>query len=361
MNHKEALNLLELSGTPSEKDINKAFRVKSKELHPDINPNPAAHEKFKSLSQAKQILLDPPVERQETGWGNIEDILRQRGFGGFQGAFHPFMGLDDEEEGIENPPIEVSSTVSFKESILGCKRRIVYDRFLACDDCRGVGEFIKDKCSACGGSGRVSKHFKQGNQTFLQQSPCKDCKGKGGVKERCSVCKGKGTHLHHQELDVTIPPGVQNGNVLNLAGGGNWSPRHNGFTSVFLKLSVEPHASIWREGADVFSKVPVTLLEALEGTSKQVEGVEGDEHIKIPPLSRNRDHIVIPTGGVGRKGNHNVIVDIDYGEDAAKVIEALKKKPEDIPFSKREETPIKRFHDKKMSRKQRKRMKLKGS
>lgn len=289
----------------------------SKKYHPDINKEKDAQDKFKKINEAHSILKagkENSKEDMEESWNPFQGFDPFQGFGGF--------GFQNAQINEQPENISVSTKISFKESVLGCKKDLKFIRKVKCNDCDGQGHsIIENGCKACNGKGRTVT--RQGNAVYTQS--CTKCNGKVSVK-KCVACASKGNIKADAAVSVTIPAGIQNGNALRLAGMGNFVPQFNGSTDVFLSISVEPDKNLRLEGNDVICELNISLLEALKGCTKKVPTVLGDKDLNVKPLSKNKQFVSMPNLGVPKKGSQLVKLNVSYPDDVSGIINVLEGK-----------------------------------
>lgn len=161
--------------------------------------------------------------------------------------------------------------------------------------------------------------------------PCPVCHGHGQVGKPCPVCGGSGQMLGTERIRVTIPPGVKEGSRLRVAGKGE--PGLNGRTpgDLYLKIHVQPHPLLKREGDDLHMEVPVTVKEAVAGGIITIPTVDGPVKLKVPPRSQNGRILRLkgkgaPNPKTKRRGDLLVKLVVKVPEtDNREVIEAAEK------------------------------------
>jgi molecular chaperone DnaJ len=312
MNLREAYSTLELSEGTSLSDAKKKYRELSKKYHPDVNKDPGSEDKFKKINEA--------YNRIQKGEDDPVDFAASHNpFDPFNG-FNPFNRTKPKQYQVTN--IVIDTNISFQESVLGSKKEISFKRKSKCQPCNGQGESIIDNgCTNCKGKGQVTSM--QGNMIFVQT--CNKCYGK--VKtSACTNCGSSGLLDSEVTITVTIPGGVMDGNVLRLAGMGNFAGQFmsaDQYSDVHLYVRVSKDSELSLEGTAVISKLEISLLEAIRGCAKTVKTVLGNKEIIIKPLSRNYDQVIIPNMGVNRIGDQKVILDVKYPKNTANIIDAL--------------------------------------
>lgn len=310
MNLKEAHELLGIPQGASKDEAKKAFRKLAQKLHPDINKEPDAEAKFKKINEAYQL-----VENGE-----------KEGFSNFQGInFNDLGDLFRSQRPTKTFHIEdkhIYIDLSFKESILGTNKEIKYNRNAKCGKCDGKGSFkTHNGCKTCNGSGTVTKI----NGNVIMRSQCRDCRGKANFNP-CQDCKEQGTVNTDTSISVTIPPGITTDNVLRLGNMGDFAGEGffggEAYSNVFVHMNIEKHVLSLEEN-DVVANLNISLLEALQGTKKSIETIDGPKEIDIPSLIKNKEEVILPKLGVARMGNQRVIINIDYPKDIQPLINIL--------------------------------------
>jgi len=323
MKKAEAYAILGLNETASKEEVKKAFKTKAKELHPDINKSTNAEQDFKRANEAYQAIENDnfddnfgPGVRFDTSpfsnmnwdfinWGHGQQTIN---FGDIHFSQH-----------IEVEDILLNQTISFKESIIGCKREIKYNCYVMCSKCQGNGEYVvHNGCKDCNGKG---KKVNQNKNMFIQQM-CPTCRGK--VKtEACKDCSEEGKIQTERTISVSIKPGITDGTILRLTGMGNYSGYMIGNSNALITVKVEKADNLELKDNDVITNISISLLQAIRGCTQEVNTIDGKQEIIVPPLSKNKDEVILPNLGVNRTGNEKVIVNIEYPSNIDKLIEVL--------------------------------------
>jgi molecular chaperone DnaJ len=314
MNLKDAYSILELDPGTSPEEAKKRYRELTKKYHPDVNKEAGAEDKFKKINEAYTVVsTGKSTDREDMHWNRAPQ--------GHANPFDPF-GRQGRQVNIVATHIELHTTLSFKESVLGVRRELKFNRSGKCQTCEGQGSSLIDNgCKQCGGRGQVTT--RRGNMIFTQT--CDKCYGRVNV-EPCKTCASTGVIDTEVSVNVNIPGGVVDGNVLRLSGMGNFAGGFMGmdqYTDAHLHIKVTPEAGFSLEGTNVVSTLEVSLLEALRGCSKKVKTVLGDREVDVKPMSRNKDEIIISRVGVNRVGNQKVILDVKYPKDINNLIGVL--------------------------------------
>ena len=318
MNLEEARNILGVDQNAKENEVKSKYRELTKKFHPDLNKEDGAEDRFKRINEAYECV--------KNGKGSDPEPSEFAGvrYSDFRGS--PFGGMPRRKQRtIKVEPIQENISISFKDAVWGCKREISFTRKVKCEVCGASGDIpINNGCTECGGTGVFVK--RQGNMIFSQT--CRKCMGKVDI-QTCSNCNGDGLLDSTASVQITIPPGIQNGNVLRLGGMGHYLGEMMGFeqrTDALVIVHVEPDLGLSVDGMDVVSHLNISLLEALKGCTKSVKTLIGQKDIEIKPKTRHNDTINIPNLGVGRKGSQRVVLDVAYPDNISSIVDLLSKK-----------------------------------
>ena len=331
---------LSVSRDAKEDDIRKAYRKLARKYHPDLNPgDKAAEEKFKQVQEAYDVLSDskkrqiydqygfysdnipPGGGRPGAGAGHsgpgmgfggfdFSEYVNQRpggagdsqgegGFSGFRDIFSQFFGRGQDENANvteKGSDLEYGLNIEFWESIRGTQVRLNIKRQEICDVCGGSGSSggTTAVCPECDGTGNVTQMA--GAMKF--SLTCPRCDGKGRLKNVCPKCHGDGRITHSETVEVRIPPGVQSGSRLRVAGKGNAGRLGGGAGDLYITVRVEPHRFFLREGDDIHIQVPVTITEASLGAKIEVPTIDGRALLKVPQGTKNGQKFRLREKGV---------------------------------------------------------------
>jgi molecular chaperone DnaJ len=297
-------------------EIKKAYKKLARKYHPDVNPgDKKAEDQFKKISQAYAILSDPQKRAQYDQYGTIfgegqappgagqnvnfdfqgfdfsdlggssfGDIFSEL-FGSFRGGAGAKRGRTrtaEQRMAERGQDILHPINISFLDAIRGISTEIHIDRQVACTTCHGSGNApnsTPSECKECHGTGQVSRS--RGYMKF--SSLCPLCGGKGVIQTPCPTCKGRGTIRKSENIRVNIPPGVDSGSKVRVAGKGHGGIAGGPDGDLYLMVNVAPHPIFKREGDNVHLIVPVTVTEAALGSKIEVPTVDGSATMKIPP------------------------------------------------------------------------------
>ena len=299
-------NLLGLPRNASDEDIKKSYRKLARKHHPDLNPgNKAAEARFKEISEAYEILSDPQKRRNYDQFGDPNGPGAQMGgqgfdFGGFGGGdfetsgfgdfFQQFAGGGRSRSRRAGPKpgedLQHLVRISFRDAFLGAKLPLNITHTETCRTCLGTGDVpgsAKATCSACGGRG----YLEQGFGFLKTKYECEACGGTGKKAPSCSACQGRGRNPKQETITVAIPPGVEDGTRLRVAGKGEAGRRGGGPGDLYLQIQVEPDPRFERRGANLYLKLPISFSEAALGAKVEIPTPEGRTAIKVPPGSQS--------------------------------------------------------------------------
>lgn len=329
MAKQDYYELLGVSRSASVDEIKKAYRKLARKYHPDANPDdPNAETKFKEISEAYVVLSDPEKRANYDRFGHAG--ADGQGFGGFNG-FGDFGGLGDifemffggtgrrrtgPEKGAD---VRADLELTLNEAAFGLEREIKVARTETCGTCGGSGAAAGSKpatCSACNGSGQVQYAQNTPFGRIVQSHPCDRCRGTGKIIEKpCPTCRGTGQTRRTRSIKVKIPPGVDSGSRLRVAGEGEAGTRGGPRGDLYVYIHVKPHKVFKREGDDLICEMPVSFVQAALGDELEVPTLEGTAKLKVPEgtqsgtIFRMKGKGVPNVSGFGR-GDQHVLVKV---------------------------------------------------
>lgn len=312
--HYETLGVTRSAG---QEDIKAAFRKLAAQHHPDRNPDdPRAALRFKEINAAYQVLSDPQRRAMYDRFGHrAEEPGSPFGSNGpfaggvvdfseiaFDGILGDLLGVFGVGKG-DKGDIKRELEVTFEEAAFGATKTMRYDRVVSCGDCRGTGAAKgtqPETCSVCNGRGRV--RFQQGILPIAVERACQRCKGRGHVvTSPCGTCKGSGLVASENTIEVTLPPGVEDGasRVVNAAGNRPRADRPAG--DLELEIKVLPHPFFRRSGDDVLCSVPLTFAQVALGAEVEVPTLDGKGKLRVPAGTQPGTTLRIKGKGVPRR------------------------------------------------------------
>ena len=345
MAKKDYYKILGVDKHATEEEIKKAFRKLAHKYHPD-KPE-GNEEKFKEINEAYQVLSNKEKRAQYDQFGSagpngagFDFSQFQQGAGGFDFSGFDFGdifggGFSQQSTGYRTrgvqrgEDVQVRVSIPLKEAVLGTTKKIKVKRTVLCDHCKGTGAEPGSgmkTCDACQGRGKKEERVMG---IFSTVVTCPVCGGTGKVPEKvCKVCHGKGVVHTTEEVEFTIPAGVEDGAVLRMKGKGN-EVKGGIPGDLYIHLRVEPDKKFKREGIHLHTKETVKLSEALLGGKKKITLVDGGTvEIKIPAGIQPGTMLRVKGKGVpmkGKKGDLFVTIQVKIPKKlSAKAKEAAK-------------------------------------
>ncbi|SMF08625.1 molecular chaperone DnaJ [Tistlia consotensis] len=270
-------------------EIKRAYRKLAMAHHPDRNPGDTESEhKFKEINEAYDVLKDEKKRAQYDRFGHAAfDGMAggaRPGAGGFDFTgfadifdemFGEFTGRGGRQAAQHGADLRFNMEIGLDEAYHGKQAQIRVPTSVACETCSGSGAkpgTSPSACSTCGGRGRV--RAQQG--FFTIERTCPSCHGQGRViEEPCESCGGAGRVHREKTLQVNIPPGVEDGTRIRLAGEGEAGVRGAPPGDLYIFLSIKPHRFFQRDGANLYCRVPIPMTTAALGGNVEVPTLEG--------------------------------------------------------------------------------------
>jgi molecular chaperone DnaJ len=285
---------LEVERTADDGTLKTAFRKLAMKLHPDRNPGDHTAEiRFKEINEAYEVLKDPDKRAAYDRFGHA--AFEHNGGGGphgfgadfastFSDIFEDLFGMGGGRRGgprstgrERGADLRYNMEISLEEAFAGKTAQIRIPTPVTCEACSGTGAKTGTKpkaCPHCGGSGRV--RHQQG--FFTLERTCPACQGRGQViEDPCPSCSGSGRVTRERTLSVNIPPGVEDGTRIRLAGEGEAGVRGGPTGDLYIFLALASHEFFQRDGADLYCRVPVSMVTAALGGEFEVPTIDGDK------------------------------------------------------------------------------------
>ena len=346
---RDYYEILAVTRTSTDSEIKKAYRKVAMECHPDHHPgDKVAEERFKEAAEAYEVLSDAEKRAQYDRFGH--EGMRAQGFSGFSGVDDIFSHFGDLVDGLfggragggrgrrsggeRGADLRVDVDLTFAEAVTGVAKEIDVKRPVACTTCSGSGAkpgTSPQRCGTCNGRGQVmhSQGF------FMIATTCPHCQGQGQiVVSKCDDCHGQGAIVKHEQLQVNIPAGVDDGRTLRVTGKGESGRGGGPAGNLYVVLRVAEDERFRRDGADVLTEVTIPFTVAAMGGKVAIptldEGATGQAEIEIEPGTQP-DTVVVRRGeGMQRldgygKGDHALQFKIEVPKElTAKQRELLK-------------------------------------
>jgi len=323
MSKRDYYEILGVGKSAADTEIKRAYRALAVKYHPDKNPGDAAAEdKFKEAAEAYSVLSDAQKRASydrfghqgvgaggvDPGFSNIEDIFEVFGFGDM---FGQRQGRRSTVQ--RGSDLRFDLEITLEEAATGKDEKLRIPRLESCEECKGSGAekgSTAETCVTCGGAGQT--RYSQG--FFSVMRTCANCGGAGKIiKSPCKKCSGAGRVEKEKTIEIKIPAGVETGSRLRVTGEGEGGV--NGGTSgdLFVVLHVAEHKRFERQGANLYSAVPITFAQAALGAEVRVDTLDGDQELKIPAGTQTGSVFRVKAQGIpvlGGRGKGDLFVSV---------------------------------------------------
>jgi molecular chaperone DnaJ len=288
--------VLGVERSADEGELKSAFRKLAMKWHPDRNPaDKNCEARFKEINEAYEILKDPDKRAAYDRFGHA--AFEHGGPGGpagfgadfgsafsdlFEGIFG--MGAGRARSGRERgADLRYNMEIRLEEAYSGKTAHVRIPTSVTCESCSGSGAKAGTRpkaCPSCGGQGRI----RHAQGFFTLERTCPNCQGRGQVIDNpCQACSGSGRVTRERTLSVNIPPGVEDGTRIRLAGEGEAGVRGGPTGDLYIFLSIAGHPFFQREGADLHCRVPISMVTAALGGEFEVPTIDGtNTRVKVP-------------------------------------------------------------------------------
>lgn len=315
-----------------QEEIKKAYRRLARQYHPDVNAQAGAAERFKEINLAYEVLSDPERRRQYDafgttsqsqgspfggggGFGNFSDIFEYFFGGGFGGATarpRNFVQGDDLHRAIH---MKLGDCLYDSKVQLKVQRREVCS---VCNGSRAEQGSQPTTCPTCGGHGMVS----QVRDTLLGRmsttTVCPHCQGEGvRISDPCRACRGTGLEERQRTIEVTVPAGIDHGNVIRIAGEGHAGRGGAPNGDLLVQVTVEPDQQFSRRDAELFTELKLNFADLALGATVQVATLEGEQPLRVPAGTSSHEEFALRGQGLPRLRGHGrgdlhvrVVVDV---------------------------------------------------
>lgn len=300
----------------SDSEIKKAYHKLAHQFHPDKKTGD--EKKFKEINQAYQVLSDRKKREQYDKFGHVfegQGSQNAEGFAGFdpRNFWSDFKGqtagfdfetinLEDLFENLfsfgqspkkkkmnQGQSIEVELSMNLEDVLQSFKKKLNLIKKIVCPRCAGSGGEPNTKikeCFSCRGTGQVQQMKRTILGTITRYIVCPECKGEGTIpKNPCNVCKGEGRINGEEEIEISIPAGVDTGQTLKFSGKGDAGKRGGRSGDLYVRILVKPHAIFRRKGDDIYLNCPISFSQAVLG-----------DKIEIPTLEKKTILLKVPAG-----------------------------------------------------------------
>jgi molecular chaperone DnaJ len=307
--------VLGVSREASDQELKSAYRKQALKYHPDRNPGDhAAEEKFKTASEAYQVLSDADKRAVYDRYGHAGLGAQGSGFGA--GPFAGGVDIGDIFGDLFGEMFSVGGnaqrgsrqkrgddlrydlTIDFEDAFFGIETEVKIRRLETCATCNGRGSASgrgPSACSQCHGRGQI--RYQQG--FFSVARSCGACGGTGSViGDPCPSCRGETRSTSELKLNVKVPPGVEEGTRIRYAG---------------VVLSIRPHDFFERSGYDLHCVIPISFPQAALGAEFEMPGIDGPVNLKIPEGTQSGRELRVRGRGIpylNEKGRGDLLVKV---------------------------------------------------
>ncbi|MFC6859257.1 molecular chaperone DnaJ [Zunongwangia atlantica] len=291
-------DILGVSKGATAAEIKKAYRKMAIKYHPDKNPGDTeAENKFKKAAEAYEILGNEEKRAKYDRFGhqafegggfgggggmNMDDIFSQFGDifgGGFGGGFSGFGGFGGGgQRRAKGSNLRIRVALTLEEIANGVEKKIKVKRKV-----QASGTTYKT-CSACNGTGQVTRVTNTILGRMQTASPCTTCGGSGQmIDKKPADADAQGLKVQEETVSIKIPAGVEDGMQLKVSGKGNEAPGNGIPGDLLVAIEEKAHESLQREGDNLHYDLYISISEAALGASKEIQTVNGKVRIKIEP------------------------------------------------------------------------------
>ncbi len=310
--------------------LKKAYRQLAKKYHPDVNPgDKEAEAKFKEATEAYSVLSDPAKRKQYDQFGHAAFENGggggAGGFGGFDFSgsdmgdifgdiFGDLFGGGSRRRPNNGPTkganLRARVNITFEEAVFGCDKELEITLKDECTTCRGTGAKPGTSpvtCPRCNGEGQIVYTQQSMFGMVRNVQTCPDCHGTGKIiKEKCSACRGTGYTSSRKKIQVSVPAGIDNGQSIRIREKGepgvNGGPRGD----LLVEVNVARHPIFQRQDMNIFSTAPITYAQAALGGDVKISTVDGDVVYTVKPGTQTDTRIRLKGKGVPSLRNKNI-------------------------------------------------------
>ncbi len=304
--------------TPEE--IKRAYRKLARELHPDVNPDPAEQDRFKAVTTAYEVLADPEKRRivdlggdpLSQGAGTAGNPFSGFG-GGFGDVFEAFFGGSGTMGGAgrgrrsrvrPGGDALLQISLSLEEAAFGVRRELTVETAVVCEKCHGSGcapGTSPRTCQSCGGVGEIQSVQRSFLGQVMTTRPCPACAGTGEqIPSPCPTCGTEGRVRARRTITVDVPAGIEDGMRIRLSGQGEVGPGGGPAGDLYVEVAEAPHDTFTRDGADLHCTITVPVTSAALGSDLVLTTLDGEEKLDIRAGTQSGSVLTLRGKGVPR-------------------------------------------------------------
>ncbi|ASO22116.1 molecular chaperone DnaJ [Actinoalloteichus hoggarensis] len=316
---RDYYGLLGVSKDASADQLKRAYRKLARELHPDVNPDPAAQQRFREVTTAYEVLTDPKKRQVvdlggdplENGGGRAGGADPFSGFGGLGDIMDAFFGGSGASAGRgprsrmqQGSDALIKLRMSLEECATGVSREITVDTAVLCDTCAGTGcqeDTTPSVCETCAGRGEVQSVQRSFLGQVVTARPCPTCRGYGEViTDPCGQCSGEGRVRSRRTITVKIPAGVADGMRVRLSAQGEVGVGGGPAGDLYVEVDEIEHDTFTRDGSDLHCTLMIPMTSAALGTVLPLETLDGTEEIRVEPGTQPGTRLLLSGQGMPR-------------------------------------------------------------
>ena len=296
-------------------EIKRAYRKLARELHPDVNPDDSAQQRFREVTTAYEVLSDPQKRRivdmggdpLGNGGGAGRDPFAGFGFGDIMDAF--FGGSGGQARGPRSRVQPGSDALirlelTLEDCLSGVSRELTVDTAVVCDLCRGSGcsaGTTTATCDTCAGRGEIQSVQRSFLGQVVTSRACPVCRGFGEViPEPCQQCGGDGRVRTRRTVTANIPPGVADGMRVRLSGQGEVGPGGGPAGDLYVEVEEAAHSTFVRDGSDLHCTIRVPMTIAALGARIPLETLDGTVDLDLQPGTQSATELTLTARGLPR-------------------------------------------------------------
>lgn len=317
---RDYYEILGVSRDADEATIKKAFRTLARTHHPDVNDSPEAEEEFKDIAAAYEVLSDSGRRATYDRYGH--EGLRSSGgepdfsgMGDFSSIFEAFFnqagaggmfggggGTGAGRGPMQGGDLSVETELTLNEVLTGKEVKLDFEAIESCERCEGSraepGTDVS-VCDKCGGAGQIRVVTRTVIGQIARATVCDRCEGLGEtVDTPCKECHGKGRVRVDRDLEVTIPPGISDGQQVRVAGRGHAGANRGPAGDLYVAVKVEEDERFHREGTELYTVIDLPAHEAMLGKTVEIETLDGPEEVEIDSGITHGDEVKIKGHGL---------------------------------------------------------------
>lgn len=315
---RDLYEILGVAKDADTEDLKRAYRRRARELHPDQGGD---EEGFKELTAAYEVLRNPQARANYDRYGDPRGPLGSAGgdpfagFGDLGDLIETFFGgfggrQTTRRDSRAGRDAMLDVTLTLEEAAAGLRHEVQTSVQRACEVCDGSGAAPGSgpvRCSTCGGSGAVQQVRNSVFGQVLTSGACPTCGGAGQtILDKCHACFGEGRRRVEETIAIDVPPGVDDGTRLRLAGRGEAGRNRGPTGDLYVRVRVRPHDVFTRDGDDLLCELRIPMAAAALGTQVRLPTLEGEEPFTVPAGTQSGDVLTVRRKGMPKLGGGGI-------------------------------------------------------